>query len=269
MRWGFIFAVALAGCAPHDEGRKLVSLQAEIFPDGQPADTRTDLLRILDWTARNADMSDAPEFDQLTVSMLRERSALEMYAHAYRPNVAGGYCSVTAVFSAMVFREFGFDALNIDFGAVEGSMTHVTTVVFNPFGQRQFYILDPTFNFHVERPDATWAPLNEILARAPVRIVERPTMRDQLWPLGRPVPAAYGNCEPGPGLLVCTHPNDSLERFMSTHARELDALGLDPTPSALFDLLRLRVYSITGGSAEARAALQELLAAHDVPLGPS
>lgn len=244
-------------------------LRQEIFPDGEPADSREKLLAILDWVSNNADMTDDRAIMQrATAWMATSASAEAVYAGIYKTDRAGGYCGATALFMATLLRQFGYDALTLDFGDVASHATHVTTLVYNPFGQGQFYILDPTFNFYLTRADGEWASLDDAL-RHDVTIVTRSVEGRDTLRLASNSLARVQTCRPGgdPDIVACHDPGDTLDRYFATQAPAMRALGLSGDRSDMLRLLRMRTYGVGLGSAEAQSALREVLQSAGVPGG--
>jgi hypothetical protein len=82
--------------------------------------------------------------DRNTLAVFEE-PVEQSYEDVWQSDVGGAKCSAFAVFFAKVLNLFGFDALTVDVGYPEASITHVTTVVpITSDNGYRFYLFDPT-----------------------------------------------------------------------------------------------------------------------------
>jgi hypothetical protein len=219
------------------------------------------LLSLLDWASNTADFAVAGALAERTAVYVNGLSARQMYASVYKPNRGGGFCGAHAQFMANLLREFGYDALTMDVGVPGTTLTHVTTLVYL---DGQFFMLDPTFNAYVTRADGEWATLVDILEEpAALQVNSRLTPGRDFLTTQRPRPGdTLTNCRRGGDLFACRREGYSLDTFLVDQARAMAAHGFAPTRQGFLAMVGAHVFSISGGSPEARAALAALLAQH-------
>ena len=227
---------------------------------------------LLDWVANRTDWSVNPAIVRETHPTISGSTAGEIYFDIFAPNKGAVWCGGSSVFLDKVLRLFGFDSFTINFGSLEGHLTHVTVIVAlpNSSGDKEFYILDPTFNAtFVDQASSQPLPVWELLERAEtpgdfgtVAVSSRPVAkRDWLAIPGLAHTADQSICgddaEEGDPYVICSRPNYSMDHYWSSFAESLDKLGFDRGPRGFFQMFRHHVFSV-GRSADTGAREQFL-----------
>ncbi len=83
---------------------------------------------LTDWVARQVDLGAGTEQDWSFPVM----SAAQIFTDVWAPDAGGGSCGAFAVFNDKILKLFGLNSFTINFGTLEGQLTHVSTRGLSP-----------------------------------------------------------------------------------------------------------------------------------------
>lgn len=229
-----------------------------------------ELLKILDWTSNNLVWSTTRKFTSEANELVKNYSAAQMHAAVFTPETSGGFCGASAVFLAKVLNELGYKALTINVGAGP-ELTHVTTLIYDPFGDGNFYMMDPTFNsVLVDADSGAWVSMEQIISgnTENVRLRSQPLADRRVMTIDG---ASYlTDCRPAKGrsdAQICFRPDYSFKDYVESFGTAFRDAGLTADEQGYLNLLRYRYYSIgTQAGADLREKYMELLAANGINL---
>jgi hypothetical protein len=163
--------------------------------------------------------------------------------------------------------------MTVNFGRLRNDLTHVTVLVHDPFGNGQFYVVDPTFSAYlVRREDGAWATLRDVLTMPPHNLeIRAGDMRGRDFLLHR---AAYtpsrgaidirgrtfADCVQRGELVRCRRDTFGLQEYLEDSRPAFAAAGLPATEEGFVQLFRTEYFNYGYmGSPEAQQELGTLL----------
>lgn len=209
--------------------------------------TKENLLKILDWTANNIVWSGDRAITAEANVLVKKYTAAQMYATVFETETSGGFCGAAGVFLSKVLNDFGYQAMTINFGTGL-DLTHVSTLVYNPFGDEKFYMVDPTFNaIFVNERSGEWIPFDDLLAGKTegALVLERP-VEGRRFLTNRPI-AVLENCRPAKGrddADICFRPGYNFEFYMASFGDTFAKYGFTPDQDGYMLMLRSTYFNI-------------------------
>lgn len=208
---------------------------------------KSELLKIVDWAANEVIWSSERPLSLEANELIKKYTAAQMYSMVYEAEAGGGYCGASAVFLAKLLNEFGYSAFTINFGA-GSDLTHVTTLVYNPFGEGKFYMVDPTFNaVFIDPESGEWIAMEDILSGRvediqldfqPVENRRFMTTSDREYLV---------DCRPAKGRAntqICSRPGYSFNNYLASFGSAFEEAGLTADQAGYVRLLRHTYYSV-------------------------
>lgn len=230
-----------------------------------------ELLQILDWAANNLVWSGNRAFTAEANELVKKYSAAQMYASVYEPESGGGFCGASGVFLSKVLNDFGYQSITINFGTGP-SLTHVSTLVYSPFGDGKFYMVDPTFNsIFIDEITGEWIAFDDLLAgyTKNVTILERPVEQRKFLVIDPSV--GLTNCRQANGRAdakICSRPGYNFDVYMSSFQKEFVKAGLSPDKTGYMHMLRSTYFNVgnqAGG--DVRERFIDLLKQNNIEFG--
>ncbi|MBI1393464.1 MAG: hypothetical protein GC152_12045 [Alphaproteobacteria bacterium] len=232
------------------------------------ASNKEELLKILDWTANSIVWSDDIQLTSEANALLKKYGPAQTTTAVFEAEAAGGSSQVASAFLCKVLSDLGYEALTVNFG-ISPNLTHVSTLVHNPFGDGKFYMLDPTFNaIFVDERSGEWIPFDDLLAGKTLSasILERP-VTDRRFLVAIPS-LRYTNCRPAKGRSdrqVCWWPDYDFEAYIKEFEDAFAEAGLNPDGSGYMRLLRKTYYSVGNqAGSEVQQKFLDLLETNDI-----
>ena len=129
-----------AACLTDRQFARKINTQVPALEGLLDRDRKTAARALLNWTANVVNF--AMDGNEEATARAHDMGPAEAYQELWSGH-AGTGCGGFADFFAKVLTLFGFEAFTVDIGYSGTLLTHVTTVVVI---DREFYVLDPTFN---------------------------------------------------------------------------------------------------------------------------
>jgi hypothetical protein len=241
------------------------------------ANDRLEGARLLrDWAANATNYALSPQLSLATTALALKDSAADLYFNVFAPGAGGVYCAGYAFFYDKVLKLFDYNSFVVDFGDLQGALTHATVIVPLPSGDAwDYYVMDPTFNASFrDRGDGrplTFFELMDFLhdGRAEDVAVENPAPNQRSWvsldPLDRTGFIPAGQVD---GVYVYSRPGYGLQTFLDTYRDTFLAYGYSPGLQGLIQLMENRVFYV-GTSLDPASATQFVseLVRRAIPLG--
>lgn len=244
-------------------------LAEKIGISGKSEPNKEELLQILDWTANSIVWSGDRAITAEGNELVKKYTAPQMFATVFEPETAGGFCGAAGVFLSKVLNDLGYQAMTINFGTGP-ELTHVSTLVYDPFGDGKFYMVDPTFNaIFVDEQSGAWIPFDDLLAGKTegALILERSVEARRF--LTRKPNSGHANCRPAKGrsdVQVCSRPGYNFETYMRSFGNAFAEAGMSPDKAGYMHMLRQRYFNVgnqAGG--DVRDRFIALLKRNDIP----
>lgn len=208
---------------------------------------KEELLQILDWAANNLVWSGDRAFTAEANELVKKYTAAQMYATVYEPESGGGFCGASGVFLSKLLNDFGYQSITINFGTGP-NLTHVSTLVYSPFGDGKFYMVDPTFNaVFVDEVSGNWIAFDDLLAgnTSSVALLERP-VEGRRFLLSRSN-SRHTDCRPAKGREdadICYRPGYNFDSYMESFHRAFSDAGLSPDKAGYMHMLRSTYFNV-------------------------
>lgn len=206
-----------------------------------------DLLAILDWVSNTAVWTDDNQVVAESTPLVKARAAAQTYATMFRAESSGVADEAAAEFLAKVINGFGWASFSIEFGTGP-NLTHVSTLVFDPFGDGKFYMVDPTFNaIFVNEETGDWIPFDDLPAGKVdgVVILERPVEGRRFLVEQRS--SQLVDCRPAKGRAgaeICARPGYNFETYMESFSGAFENSGFPPDKAGYMLMLRSKYFNI-------------------------
>lgn len=222
-------------------------LADKIGISGTALPNEAELLQILDWTANSIVWSGDRAITAEANELVKKYTAPQMYATVFEPETSGGFCGAAGVFLSKVLNDLGYQAMTINFGTGP-DLTHVSTLVYDPFGDGKFYMVDPTFNaIFVNEQSGAWIPFDDLLAgkTGGAKILERSVAARRF--LTSNPNSGHADCRPARGrtdVEVCARPGYNFEMYMRSFGEAFAEAGMSPDAAGYMLMLRSTYFNI-------------------------
>jgi len=230
---------------------------------------------LLDWAANAADMAGSDEYRLPTNHLVSRNPPSDIYYDIFLPDKGGVYCGGFSVFYNKVLRLFDYPSFTINFGDLDGSLTHVTVIIPERQGNAYSYLIfDPTFNATFwHRASGARLGFGDLvqLARGGhenlVRIESRSVDQRDVLLLSKDRDSCRELRSEGDGYVVCSHPGYGIGTFLAAWEDRFVTYGYGAGQFGLFQLMSNRMFSVGPSPDEAaRAGFLSLLAKLGIPL---
>lgn len=231
--------------------------------------------QLLDWAANAADMAGSDEYRLRTNQLVSRNPASDIYYDIFLPDKGGVYCGGFSVFYDKVLRLFDYPSFTINFGDLDGSLTHVTVIIPEREGTAYRYLIfDPTFNATFwHRETGRRLAFGDLIRLARegheslVQIESRSVDRRDVLLLSKDRDSCRELRREENDYIVCGHPGYGINTFLDNWADRFVTYGYGAGQYGLFQLMSRRMFSVGPSPNETvRAGFLALLRQLEIPL---